>query len=927
MEWFRKRSAARNALAVSLMICTGTAPLHVAAASNVGKEAQAFGTQLFQQFQMPAESGDGKIIFEGGQTISAKDLYPGGSTGDTSKFFPAGVNVAGATAIYDSGQQMENQGNESLGTLWEDANSDNPTIYGAAYKILLDKKELAKPDLRNDPILSPARAILGNADMLENEFTGCTTETVFSVEKKPMHIPDYKRCQALYKPKGNCEITHEIKIKAKPTDLVFVIDNSGSMDKVILALRSSINTVAALLGSENSGNLRIGAISSRSYASTYINLTSNIPVFQNWINNLWLNSGTTYTTDTVNFAMTNFSWRNDPSVEKVFVIVGNEDNAGGDYMALKRRLDAQNFKVFIFHDNASVKALGQYIHYVFDTAKLYKASQQLTVIEDYWTPQSCIDDAIATLEEFCDGTYWASQGGGRCVMLSGFEVCEGEPIYNQLKPPPFPGVSRLATKVMVSGLTCDYNKGPMECYTDVNGIQRCPQNNAELTNTCKKYEENPACGFIKSECVGGALGSQGNCYVTEQTWDCGETVYADDLTKTETYQCPGEIRCMGADCIDPQKTKSGEFSRAAALLNTAQFLSEELECDISAINNPNACAIFKGEQKECKTALGGYVDCCESPGGVSMGEYLAAILAVGRLDSAIMSANSTGVAGAIKSGYMYLREPVVEGFQAAVKPFSSYFDSISAAYDQMGTAVEGVVAELKQKAQEIFAELAKDMGIGGIEGAAGGGAAAESAAQAGQAAGQQAASTLGTTALNAIAVVGWIYTAYQMAKLLIAIIYECEKDELELGVQIEMKQCTFQRSYCADKILGSCIEKREVYCCYSSPLARIIQEQVGRQLGRPTGICSGLTLADLDRIDWDKVDLQEWTGMLKKHDLLPSAANIDLESLTGAGSALDTGDRLNSVERTKKRFEGADIDGTRIELSNTYNPSVGAPKK
>src|SRR5260363_98333 len=35
--------------------------------------------------------------------------------------------------------------------------------------------------------------------------------------------------------------------------------------------------------------------------------------------------------------------------------------------------------------------------------------------------------------------------------------------------------------------------------------------------------------------------------------------------------------------------------------------------------------------------------------------------------------------------------------------------------------------------------------------------------------------------------------------------------------------------------IGLCIEKRESYCCFNSPLSRMIQEQVRPQLGLPFG--------------------------------------------------------------------------------------------
>ncbi|MDV5555431.1 conjugal transfer protein TraN [Enterobacter hormaechei] len=38
-----------------------------------------------------------------------------------------------------------------------------------------------------------------------------------------------------------------------------------------------------------------------------------------------------------------------------------------------------------------------------------------------------------------------------------------------------------------------------------------------------------------------------------------------------------------------------------------------------------------------------------------------------------------------------------------------------------------------------------------------------------------------------------------------------------------LKNCTYVGSYCKSKVLGACIEKEKAYCCFNSPLSRIIQ--------------------------------------------------------------------------------------------------------
>lgn len=63
-----------------------------------------------------------------------------------------------------------------------------------------------------------------------------------------------------------------------------------------------------------------------------------------------------------------------------------------------------------------------------------------------------------------------------------------------------------------------------------------------------------------------------------------------------------------------------------------------------------------------------------------------------------------------------------------------------------------------------------------------------------------------------------------------------------------------------------CVDRDYIFCCYTSPFARIFMEQVhkSRQLGRtyPMSSCSGLSLDEISQVDWGKIDLTEWTALI-----------------------------------------------------------------
>src|SRR5690606_1754774 len=144
---------------------------------------------------------------------------------------------------------------------------------------------------------------------------------------------------------------------------------------------------------------------------------------------------------------------------------------------------------------------------------------------------------------------------------------------------------------------------------------------------------------------------------------------------------------------------------------------------------------------------------------------------------------------------------------------------------------------------------------------------------------------------TALSVIGWIYTIYTVGKILVNIIWKCSEDELSLGVDIELLKTHYVGSYCANKTLFGCIERRKAYCAFSSPLARILNEQARPQLGRSWGTpkapdCSGITLEQLERLDWNQMDLQEWLDILDVTGHSPDAQDFSIDALTGSGSWL-----------------------------------------
>ena len=90
----------------------------------------------------------------------------------------------------------------------------------------------------------------------------------------------------------------------------------------------------------------------------------------------------------------------------------------------------------------------------------------------------------------------------------------------------------------------------------------------------------------------------------------------------------------------------------------------------------------------------------------------------------------------------------------------------------------------------------------------------------------------------------------------------CSEKEKALAQFRQDKKCVFVGTTCAEKVLGVCVLKKSTFCCFGTKLARVIHEQGRPQLRLNFGTaehpqCRGLTVEELARLDFSKIDLSE----------------------------------------------------------------------
>ncbi|MGI9361071.1 MAG: conjugal transfer protein TraN [Parasphingorhabdus sp.] len=90
----------------------------------------------------------------------------------------------------------------------------------------------------------------------------------------------------------------------------------------------------------------------------------------------------------------------------------------------------------------------------------------------------------------------------------------------------------------------------------------------------------------------------------------------------------------------------------------------------------------------------------------------------------------------------------------------------------------------------------------------------------------------------------------------------CNTQEILLHQRDANGLCAYVGSYCSKKILGICITKKKAYCCFTSKLSRILQEQGRAQLPKPWARakdeqCHGFTIEEFAQLDLSRMDFSE----------------------------------------------------------------------
>lgn len=512
-------------------------------------------------------------------------------------------------------------------------------------------------------------------------------------------------------------------------------------------------------------------------------------------------------------------------------------------------------------------------------------------------------DEFSDVEWECTETQRVTAGGSAISAA----------VRNALFPELYPGENgspNLCVKAHAEYQTKEYAQGEF-CYENMAGETICLDVNGDNgefvdTNTCDALEARSDCEYVGRFPVEDSQGSTGFSYVYEHRYECvSERHPIERRELVPQYTCNGIVECLGDECAIANREASNDFGEAAAMLQMLEGIGRDIECEANA-NDMSNCKVFSGQARTCKIAIGGVVDCCEKPEGVSIANYIKLYMATGRIDNMIMNLDRMpGLTGA----YSSLRDPLVNAFDSITKPILSGLDQITGGiFDFAGETVGGgLIGTAKAKMMEYAGKFVAD---------AFGEAVATKLFTFAPPPGGGAGLGPATGFAAPLMYVYYAYIIYQFVMAIIQLIWKCTEEEFELNVARELKKTHYLGTYCRKKVLGACVEKRQSYCEFNSPLSRIINQQARPQLGISWGTaknpnCRGLTLHEINRIDWSRIDLGEWMDLLKLTGNLPEDRDINMQTLTSGQSPhlqhIDA-DRPDLRTRTEDRINDIDLN-------------------
>ncbi len=387
---------------------------------------------------------------------------------------------------------------------------------------------------------------------------------------------------------------------------------------------------------------------------------------------------------------------------------------------------------------------------------------------------------------------------------------------------------------------------------------------SDTTNNemCDAFDNNPNCTLSSSTCIDGPGTKNINgldvykdcwqwkkdysCAATELTSTCQElqnnpnctetgSVCVDTLPSGACGLLEHQYKCTVSSATTTTQTNCGlqTFCIDGSCFDTGYSPDGDFGLAITnmeAMREAASYGLFVGEEEECHSNM--LVNCCKSSGG---GEG-------GRNDVVASTLGTTALKVGAEEVYIWGSRYIFEGLMNSGSSILAEY-----AMGALGSGALGMTGTFTVWGAQ-FSVAAEGIAFVGFD-------------------------------PWSLAISIAIYFIMQMM--------ECEDEEQALAMKRGQGLCHKVGSYCASKVLGACVTKKEGWCCFPSKLGRIVNEQGRAQIGKSWGDaedpdCSGFTAEQLALLKFDEMDLSEFIA-----DIVPSTktSNYAIDRLTSQAAS------------------------------------------
>lgn len=404
------------------------------------------------------------------------------------------------------------------------------------------------------------------------------------------------------------------------------------------------------------------------------------------------------------------------------------------------------------------------------------------------------------------------------------------------------------------------------CKTDSNGQTVClsgiitPKGALSVPQTCWQYTYQYACS-------GGGTDS---CTSYENNSTCSVSASSCASTVPETGKCAQWFYTYSCQTAAAQTTKQTVCSSSSSLFNTALTptpavtngnaakvaVANEIARQAS-VYGQDGSAIFKGVQENCHKGYFGLQNCCTSTPSAAQSNSAVIATAIGNAANVVKFAGSSAIDAASPYVFdaMYSAGSYTAGLAQSMTSLSSVTTgSFGGFTTATGTNLSASGLNLGAYGMT-FSTVGPSGAIGtGLIDAGGTGLFG---ADMTFALADNAFFTFNPYSFAAA-------VAIQFAMQAIQEMMSCTQPEQLLAIHRGANLSVFVNEICTKKIpiIGTCLQWQDNYCSFNSVLAKIINQQGKAQLGLDFTNCSGLSVAQIQQLNFSSMNFSEFTNSM-----------------------------------------------------------------